>query len=682
MLDINSTSPLLFLFLKLIYNQKVPPRMTTITRSKRPLKVSNLNATNPYPRFRIQYKDIPLTIDKNLTENDREGLFLEAQMPILPYTPQDDYDRAQTETEIDCVVMENEFLRASFYPQYGGRLASLFSKTLNRELLFDNPTFQPANLALRNAWYSGGVEFNGPVFGHTMITCDDVYCASIETEKGPMLRIYEFDRALETTWQVDVLLDGEKLYLHPKAVNPNDHAVDYYWWTNIAVPCSDDTRILAPCTDECIHHSPDQRIYREGYPMLKNLDISYPRNTHASDSIFFDVPEKARPWIAAIEAEGKGVIHTSSEFLSGRKYFIWGTQQGSQNWMNFLAEPGKGNYLEIQAGITPTQLQTKVLPAGASFSWTECIMGIDTEPTQSLKGEYQDAVSTTEALLNTNLPQADFDAVDALMTSFENLPVGEVLHHGYAWGTLVEKRDGKKLSDTLLFDAPLGTQEQPWMELLESGCINEKDLDLIGLGWCTSPKWEEVLETAVAQENASWVVYLFLGVIKLENKKIDEAQKLFTTSIDLQASAHAYRCLAIIEIIKGNDAQALYSKAFSASPDTFLAVEISDYLAKNEKWDAFLTFYTQLDPSLSKHERIQLNYAQYAILQKDYATAEKILTMEFCYNRECETTLTDLWLTLRCADREKELGRSLSTEEKQQVKIDCPPPLSIDFIMD
>ena len=63
-------------------------------------------------------------------------------------------------------ILENDILRATFLLGFGGRLWSLFHKPAGRELLTVNPTIQFANLALRNAWFSGGVEWNIGTIGH------------------------------------------------------------------------------------------------------------------------------------------------------------------------------------------------------------------------------------------------------------------------------------------------------------------------------------------------------------------------------------------------------------------------------------------------------------------------------------------------------------------------------------
>ncbi|MFW6162866.1 MAG: DUF5107 domain-containing protein, partial [Planctomycetota bacterium] len=79
---------------------------------------------------------------------------------FLPYTMQDGYTRRLRPREFRVAVLENECLRATFLIEFGGRLWSLVHKPSGRELLESNPVFQPANLAIRNAWFSGGVEWN------------------------------------------------------------------------------------------------------------------------------------------------------------------------------------------------------------------------------------------------------------------------------------------------------------------------------------------------------------------------------------------------------------------------------------------------------------------------------------------------------------------------------------------
>ena len=44
--------------------------------------------------------------------------------------------------------------------------------------------------------------------GHSTFTLSPVHAAVLETAKGPVVRVYEFDRIKNTTWQVDIMVDG------------------------------------------------------------------------------------------------------------------------------------------------------------------------------------------------------------------------------------------------------------------------------------------------------------------------------------------------------------------------------------------------------------------------------------------------------------------------------------------
>ena len=131
--------------------------MSSIYHSNRKIKVSSLGGENSLPTFCSSLVAYKRTFHPNLPPQVLNGAIYDATFGILPYTTQDQYDRSQKDSTLNTIVLENEKLKATFYPQFGGRLASLYDKVKKKELLFDNPVFQPANLALRNAWFSGGV---------------------------------------------------------------------------------------------------------------------------------------------------------------------------------------------------------------------------------------------------------------------------------------------------------------------------------------------------------------------------------------------------------------------------------------------------------------------------------------------------------------------------------------------
>ena len=77
---------------------------------------------------------------------------------VYPYRQQNGYTRKLSEQKVRTAVLENDWLKAVFLPEYGGRLWKLWDKEAERDLLYTNDVLRFSNLAVRNAWFSGGVE--------------------------------------------------------------------------------------------------------------------------------------------------------------------------------------------------------------------------------------------------------------------------------------------------------------------------------------------------------------------------------------------------------------------------------------------------------------------------------------------------------------------------------------------
>ena len=243
--------------------------------STRRMNASAMGEPNQLPAF-LPIRAKPTDVSDECPDEFWKDLIVETT-PVLPYRLRDGYDRAQTpDTPVLTVtqeVKESDAAAAAvltFYPASGGKLASVVMG--GREILFDNPVLQPANLSRLNAWTSGGVEWNWPRLGHSVFTAAPVYMGSLSATlpggdgdgdsmqggddtpgKGgrtiDVTRIWEFDRELNTTWQVDVAVANNTVWVHVKVNNRHNGTadpVDAYWWTNIGVPLDAKTRVLAP----------------------------------------------------------------------------------------------------------------------------------------------------------------------------------------------------------------------------------------------------------------------------------------------------------------------------------------------------------------------------------------------------------------------------------------------------
>ncbi len=248
--------------------------MTTLNILKKSLPVTRLNGESSLPPLGKLSLDRRGTV--SLLDED-DGLFVDYGLnpSYFPYRDQDLYDRALCDGELTAAVLENEHLRAEFIPALGGKLWSLYDKDAGRELLFANPVFRPCNLAARNAWTSGGVEWNCGPRGHHPHTCSPLFTARLALPDGtPVLRMYQYERLRCAVYQMDFFLPAGSrlLYGRMRVVNPNRRTVPMYWWSNIAVPELHGARVVMD-TDET-YTNRGGKLSKTTVPVTNGLDIT------------------------------------------------------------------------------------------------------------------------------------------------------------------------------------------------------------------------------------------------------------------------------------------------------------------------------------------------------------------------------------------------------------------------
>ena len=231
-----------------------------------------------------------------LDEDDEIFLGYGFRSNVFPYRPQDVYTREQTERCYRSIVLENEFLRARFLPELGGRLISLTDKASGRDLLYQNKTLYAGNLAMRNSWFSGGVEWNASIIGHNPFTCSPLFAARTQLADGtPVLRMYEYERLRGVSFQMDFFLpDGSRvLFARMRLVNENAQTVPTYWWSNIAVPEWRGGRVVVPA--DAAYVARDGVIFKDSVPVDRGGDdVTYPvNNPKAVDHFWKIAPEDA-----------------------------------------------------------------------------------------------------------------------------------------------------------------------------------------------------------------------------------------------------------------------------------------------------------------------------------------------------------------------------------------------------
>ncbi|MFJ8076740.1 DUF5107 domain-containing protein [Streptomyces sp. NPDC096176] len=521
---------------------------TTVRRTVLTLLAAPLGAPNPLPALRPL--DETHTLDerakRDLPKDMARQIGYEPLRTVLPVQLLDGYGRERTPTAVDAVVIENERLCATVLPGLGGRIHSLHHKPTGRELLYRNPVLQPADFALNGAWFSGGIEWNIGATGHTTLACAPLHAALVPApDGGVMVRLWEWERLRDLPFQVDLWLPADSDFLHVgvRIRNPHERPAPVYWWSNIAVEEHESTRVLAPA-DEAFHFGYERSLRRVPVPVHGGVDRSYPLRSEYPADYFYDVPVGARKWIAALDAEGHGLVQTSTDTLRGRKLFLWGSGRGGRRWQQWLTEPGTPGYAEIQAGLARTQLEHVRLDAEGEFSWLESYGPLAADPAVVHGDDWRAALAEAETRLAGALPRADVDVAYRAWLPFADAEPGERLATGSGWGALEVLRAGYKLPGTPFDEATLGDEQSPWRELLATGLLPTPRKVVPPGPSLVAPHWRDMLETAPAEPLTEY----HLGVAQWHAGDLAQAVRSWERGLRLAPSRWPLlRCLAVAD---------------------------------------------------------------------------------------------------------------------------------------
>ena len=611
---------------------------------------------------------------------------------MLPYTMQDGYDRKLTPSALRMAVLENEYLRAEFAVDLGGRLWSLYSKTEGRELLFRNNVFQPANLALRNAWFSGGVEWNCGIIGHHAHTASPLFAAHYPNAAGgETLKMWEYERKRGLVFVIRATLARDVLLVRVTVENPHDRSTYVYWWSNMAAEQHEDTRILVPAEryytydrDEAGHN----RAHRTPVP-----DYGYfPARHGRAYDYFFQIPEDRPKFEGAVDGDGRGFVQFSTSNLIGRKLFVWGTRsQGGRTWNRWLSHDDR-YYAETQAGLLHSQMEHRPMPPRTSYEWTEGYAALSGEPSLFSNPDNRISSRYTENILTL---AGRFDLVNSADAYFEAAGEETVDHLGSGWGALTEAFTGERLSSLVSFPRESIAETSPerdFLTLLETGSLPEKSPRLeegYAIDYAGGAAGGAILEKLQESPVKSWYAWLEMGCLYYEARSFDAAEAAFRKSLKLRENPLALTALARMEAARGRGAQGvpLMKRALETGGEYVrLVIAAVTYLrawGTPEDADAVIEAAVAAHPAYLENGRFALLAIQNLVKQGRLDEAEALLLKvpEVADMREGEVSTSAVWIELYRAKDARDEGRDAEEISADEVLRRHPVPAQIDFRM-
>lgn len=576
-----------------------------------------------------------------------------------PYRQYSCYTRELKRGSVRTAVLENDYLKAVFLMEYGGRLWELLDKESGRNLLYTNDVLQFSNLAVCNAWFSGGVEWNIGVIGHSPFTTEPLFTAVTEVEGTPVLRMYEYERIRGVTYQMDFWLGEEDRFLNARMRIKNDtqEVVPMYWWSNMAVPEYDGGRIVVPASKAFTFR--DGGVYKDDIPMVNGVDITRYQNIPVSVDYFFDIPAEQPKYIANVDSSGFGLLQMSTARLRSRKLFSWGRKPGGDHWQQFLTKNG-GKYVEIQAGLGKTQYGCLPMAPHTAWEWLERYGAV--QLTEEENSEEFEGLRDRITQKITYMPQfLEMEDVLARTKEQARKQADRIVQSGSGYGeleNLARRSAGERPVESHLDFAWNGEENEIkiWKEFLETGRLEDPEPAQRPAAFVTGEYFFERLKGYVeeSEEHAGWHAHYQLGILYFQKKDYERAELEFQASLAEEKTAWAYHGLASLYTVTGEREKAseAVSRGICLQPkDLSYVKEGFRLLIMNGGFERALEIWPQLDESIRREGRMKFYYIQALAENGKNEEAYRILTenggLRVDDIREGEISLSDMWKTLR-----------------------------------
>ena len=569
-----------------------------------------------------------------------------------PYRQLSTYSRKLELQDTKTAVLENNFIKAVFLPELGGRLWTLIDKKTGTNLLYTNDVIRFSNLAVRNAWFSGGVEWNIGVIGHSPLTTEQLFTVALKNENdAPVLRMYAYERIREVEYQMDFWLDEMDTMLNcrMRIVNHSKDVMPMYWWSNMAVPEYKGGRVVVPANEA--YTVEDWNVYKTQIPFVHDNDISLYESIPDQIDYFFDIPEENPKFIANVNKDGYGLLHVSTRRLRSRKLFSWGHNKGSDRWQAFLTKDA-GRYIEIQAGLGKTQYGCIPMAPHTAWEWIEQYGSIQLSVQNS---SFESMQKETTSYIYNNISPARLETL-LKETKRTALTPGTVVYKGSEYGALKNLESDfsgdRRLSEHLDFGKCTEEYSRVWADFLKTGSLPKKDAASVPEDFqCSQVFYQTLKESVCKSEKDNWYAHYQLSLMHWYYGHISRAKKELMTSEELQSnpwSCHALGILnhddpaAAVNYIKNG----LSMRNFDL---TYVKEAFQQFLILNAGQE-LLDAYSELPEEIKLDSRIKYDYMSALAMTGNYQKGYNILMADENYIledlRECETSIGTLYRNL------------------------------------
>jgi tetratricopeptide (TPR) repeat protein len=264
---------------------------------------------------------------------------------VMPYQP-----GGPKPKNFSAIFIENEYLKLTYIPDFGGRIFSLYDKLRGREAFYRNDVLKPSHYNPRISWTQSGMEMTGPYDAHMLTLNGEPFWShkivrhpdgSVSLVLGEIDPVYHMKVNLTATLHPGVAALQMSVFCY----NRRDARMPQMFWLSTALNATEKTRFIYPMT-RTIGHTTSEIA---DWPVFNGTDYSWDRNNKHMLGVFgIDIYDDFQG--AYMFDQDYGVFrYADRRIVQGMKMWTFGYGPGSKNLERGYTD-NAGPYVEVQSG--------------------------------------------------------------------------------------------------------------------------------------------------------------------------------------------------------------------------------------------------------------------------------------------------------------------------------------------
>ena len=278
---------------------------------------------------------------------------------IYPYPAQTNLTDSLTNVTYHMVYLENEYLKVSILPEFGGKIFSAIDKTNGHELFHTNSVIKPDLIGTLGAWISGGVEWCFPNHHRSTTLMPADYFYKQNKDGSATIWVGETEKTAQLRGVIGITLRPGRSYIEVdyRLNNTSTVTKNFLFWANVAVTADKNFRTFWPPSQEIggfhshtsFTHWPISHEIYKGVDYTAGIDLTWWKNH--PDPVSFFMWHAKEGFVGGYDyGVGAGTVHVGDiNKNSTSKLWQFGPGLNGQNARRKLTDDGKA-YVELMTG--------------------------------------------------------------------------------------------------------------------------------------------------------------------------------------------------------------------------------------------------------------------------------------------------------------------------------------------